>query len=251
MAVMLRTLNIPSRIVVGYRGAEWNEIGGFHVIRQLHAHAWVEALISEENDSEGRRLRWLVLDPSPLGDGSPNTNVMTTPRSFARFLWEFFILDFSGQAQRARLMTLIQGTWLGHLIAWWQTLNWWQAAVVAVIGMAILVGVIWGIVRLVRWARRRHRLQQLEARQTVPFFARLLRLLSQSGLEPATGQTAAEFARAIRPQLASAPATAEVAGVPEAVVTPFYDVRYGGQTLSDQQETQVREQLDALQKALT
>jgi hypothetical protein len=251
MAVMLRTQNIPARIVVGYRGAEWNEIGGFHIIRQLHAHAWVEALIAEETVQGGKKLRWLVLDPSPLGEVTANTGVMTTPLSFARFLWEFFILDFSGQAQRARLMSLLQGTWLGHLINWWQTLNWWQAAVVSVIAVALLIGLVWGIVRLVRWVRRRHHLQQLEARQTVPFFARLLRLLSQGGWEPAPGQTAAEFARAVRPQLASAPTTADVAGVPEAVVTPFYDVRYGGRTLSDQQETQVRMHLDALQKAMT
>jgi len=252
LAIMLRTLGIPSRVVVGYRGAEWNEIGGFNVIRQLHAHAWVEALIGEQVlPGGGKRLRWLSLDPSPLGEAATTNSVITSPLGFARFLWEFFILDFSGQAQRARLMTLLQGTYLGRLIEWWKTLTWWQAVIFVAAVLAFATAAGWGLSRLLRRLRRGRKNRRDARFFSVPFFDRLLRVLSRRGWTPAVGQTAAEFARAVRPHLASHPDTSTVAAVPEAVVSPFYDLRYGGRPLSDQQTTQVNTQLDALQKALT
>ena len=43
MAVMLRTLGIPSRVVNGFHGAEFNDVTGNYVVRAKDAHAWVEA----------------------------------------------------------------------------------------------------------------------------------------------------------------------------------------------------------------
>ncbi|MFQ5793932.1 MAG: DUF3488 and DUF4129 domain-containing transglutaminase family protein [Candidatus Bipolaricaulia bacterium] len=57
MALMLRTLGIPSRVVTGYRGGEYNEYGGYYIIRQSNAHAWVEAYVP------GRG--WVAFDPTP------------------------------------------------------------------------------------------------------------------------------------------------------------------------------------------
>ncbi len=45
MVLMLRSQGIPARLVVGYSTDEYNLLGGYHAARQLHAHAWVEALI--------------------------------------------------------------------------------------------------------------------------------------------------------------------------------------------------------------
>ncbi len=45
LAVLLRSLDIPSRTVNGYLTAEWNGYGKFFVVRQHHAHSWVEALL--------------------------------------------------------------------------------------------------------------------------------------------------------------------------------------------------------------
>ncbi len=42
---MLRSQGIPARLVVGFNTDEYNSVGGYYVARQLHAHAWVEALI--------------------------------------------------------------------------------------------------------------------------------------------------------------------------------------------------------------
>jgi transglutaminase-like putative cysteine protease len=45
LALMLRSVGIPSRVVVGYRGGDWNVVGSFYQVRQLNAHSWVEAYL--------------------------------------------------------------------------------------------------------------------------------------------------------------------------------------------------------------
>jgi transglutaminase-like putative cysteine protease len=57
LALLSRSLGIPARVATGYRVAEYNRWGGYHVVRERHAHAWVEAWI------EGRG--WTTRDPTP------------------------------------------------------------------------------------------------------------------------------------------------------------------------------------------
>lgn len=57
MAVLLRVNNIPSRIVGGYRGGYYNEMGNYYLVPQKYAHVWVEAFI----DGKG----WVRYDPTP------------------------------------------------------------------------------------------------------------------------------------------------------------------------------------------
>jgi len=45
LALSLRSQEIPARVVNGYFGGEWNGVGGFYLIRQQHAHSWVEAWV--------------------------------------------------------------------------------------------------------------------------------------------------------------------------------------------------------------
>ncbi len=57
MAVMLRTLGIPARLVNGFAGGVYNPLSGVRVIRAADAHSWVEAYIP--------RYGWLEFDPTP------------------------------------------------------------------------------------------------------------------------------------------------------------------------------------------
>ena len=61
MAVMLRTLGIPSRVVNGFRSDEFNDISGSYVVRAKDAHAWVEAHFPGYG--------WQTFDPTPSGSG--------------------------------------------------------------------------------------------------------------------------------------------------------------------------------------
>jgi transglutaminase-like putative cysteine protease len=59
MAVMLRSLRIPSRIVTGFRGGEFNDLTGQYVVRASNAHSWVEAYFPNYG--------WVSFDPTPGG----------------------------------------------------------------------------------------------------------------------------------------------------------------------------------------
>ncbi len=55
-AVLMRIAGLPSRVVLGYLGGEPNRIGGYHLIWQSDAHAWVEVMIAERG--------WVRVDPT-------------------------------------------------------------------------------------------------------------------------------------------------------------------------------------------
>ena len=57
MAVMLRTLGIPSRVVNGFRTGEFNDLTSQYVVRASNAHSWVEAYFPDYG--------WMAFDPTP------------------------------------------------------------------------------------------------------------------------------------------------------------------------------------------
>ena len=61
-ALLMRLAQVPARVVIGYRGGEWNEPGGFLVVRQSHAHAWTEIWLDNER-------RWERIDPTAAVTG--------------------------------------------------------------------------------------------------------------------------------------------------------------------------------------
>ena len=77
MAVMLRTLGIPSRVVNGFRSDEFNDLSGNYVVRAKDAHAWVEAYFPDYG--------WQTFDPTPAGNsGSPRAGV-ASPSTWMRW----------------------------------------------------------------------------------------------------------------------------------------------------------------------
>ena len=57
MAVLLRINGIPARLVAGYKGGIYNNVGKYYLIRQSNAHVWVEAFIKGKG--------WVRYDPTP------------------------------------------------------------------------------------------------------------------------------------------------------------------------------------------
>ena len=58
LVLLARASDVPARLVTGYRVAEHNRFGDYHIVRERHAHAWVEAYLPERG--------WVSFDPSPL-----------------------------------------------------------------------------------------------------------------------------------------------------------------------------------------
>jgi transglutaminase-like putative cysteine protease len=79
LAVMLRTLDVPTRNVTGFVGGTWNKFGQFYVVRQGDAHSWVEVFV----DGTG----WVTFDPTPPADAAPRS-ATTGAWAWARDLLE-------------------------------------------------------------------------------------------------------------------------------------------------------------------
>ena len=61
MAVMLRSLGVPSRVVNGFQRGEWNPYGQYYIVRYYDAHSWVEAFMPDVGLGD--------LRPDAAGDG--------------------------------------------------------------------------------------------------------------------------------------------------------------------------------------
>lgn len=63
LAVMLRSVGVPTRTVNGFAGGKYNSYGDFYVVRQGDAHSWVEVYV------EG--VGWVTMDATPAAGSVP------------------------------------------------------------------------------------------------------------------------------------------------------------------------------------
>lgn len=62
LALLARAVGLPARLIAGYRVSEYNTVGGYHVLRERNAHAWVEVHLPQRG--------WVSVDPSPAASES-------------------------------------------------------------------------------------------------------------------------------------------------------------------------------------
>jgi transglutaminase-like putative cysteine protease len=84
MALLSRSIGIPARVVGGYRVWERNTLAGHYVVRERHAHAWVEAWTKDDG--------WDHFDPTPPSDLA-RANAGETP-------WLAAVVDLGGSLGR-------------------------------------------------------------------------------------------------------------------------------------------------------
>jgi protein-glutamine gamma-glutamyltransferase len=105
---MMRAAGIPSRVVTGYQGGEWNPIRKYYLIRQSDAHAWAEVWL----DGRG----WTRVDPTAV----------VAPERLRRGL-----LDLLPNTASAATRMLREVTWLTSIRQSWDAANdWWNERVV-------------------------------------------------------------------------------------------------------------------------
>ncbi len=192
LAILLRTLGIPSRSVNGYFGGEWNEYGHYLVVRQQHAHSWVEAYLSG--------VGWVSYDPTPLSALlPPQTGLLWRARKLADSLemsWNKYILEYDLRTQQ-RLSDKV------HLLL----------RPSALLGRAILNISLWLLIAVVlgfagwltaqagrRFLRNRHYRQTpvLQVQYaTQDHLRRALRVLRRRGFEQRPGETLRQLAERV------------------------------------------------------
>ena len=184
LALMLRSQGIPSRVVLGYRCDEWDPQDQSFQVRQLHAHAWVEAFIdpakipqSLYNDNPRRWTYggWLRLDGTPGDDlGSTAANSTILGEWQARFhaiqhYWERYIADMDRAKQQESVYEPVRGALreaARRLFSWsaWRELftSAWhglarmlQSGIIGKLLGAVLLIIIAGTARLAAWSLAR------------------------------------------------------------------------------------------------
>lgn len=108
LAVMLRIAGIPSRVIGGYRGGYYNDVGQYYLIPQKNAHVWVEAFIPQKG--------WLRYDPTPAsienfafplqGDSLLKARVFLDT---VNYYWYAFIINYNLEKQISFLQKVRTG----------------------------------------------------------------------------------------------------------------------------------------------
>jgi transglutaminase-like putative cysteine protease len=107
MALMLRSLGVPTRVVVGFRGGEWNESDQSYTVRANMAHLWVEAYFVGYG--------WVAFDPSPRADETVDAAMDRFRRAFSRYglkakmMWYELVVGFDRREQFLRLRNISVG----------------------------------------------------------------------------------------------------------------------------------------------
>ncbi len=114
MAVMLRTLRIPARVVNGFRTGEYNDITSQYVIRASNAHSWVEAYFPGYG--------WVAFDPTPPAPFEVRTGwgrAMLYFDAVASF-WREWVVNYDTAHQRQLGQTATQQSrrLLGNMHTW-------------------------------------------------------------------------------------------------------------------------------------
>ena len=96
MAVMLRTLNIPSRLVNGFQTGSYNRVGKDFVVRARDAHSWVEVYFP--------KYGWITFDPTPADPNPIRAGAWDDYLDALSLFWSEWVInyDFSHQVQLVR-----------------------------------------------------------------------------------------------------------------------------------------------------
>jgi transglutaminase-like putative cysteine protease len=107
LAFLARAAGIPSRVVVGYQGGDYNPIGNFWQIRSSDAHAWVELWFADEQV-------WQRVDPTAAAiPGRVDSGVENAlPGTRARLPW--------GGGEVPAWMISLQERWRAAQFQWQQ-----------------------------------------------------------------------------------------------------------------------------------
>lgn len=192
LAVMCRAVGIPARVAIGYLADEPLPQGGGFLIRQHHAHMWVEAYFAGYG--------WVPFDASPA-----LIDIRNNPFELA-----FYRLQ--------RMVSRIGGGGLDALLF----------LVVLLLTLAMLAYTGWR--RLMRWMERRSRHRKLisssPAAAVGEVYGRAMRLLERRGWRREAWMTSREYQESVREAWKAFPEAWEALG---ALSGSYSQARYAGE----------------------
>jgi len=141
LVLMLRSQGIPARLVVGFKTNEWNRLGEFLQVRQLHAHTWVEAhldprhvppeLFLGDRPWQWAAGGWLRLDPTPtardlrLESGSSLMGKVGSYFDWLDYVWDSYVMEMDSPRQREAVYAPVAET-VKRIVRTVADRRWWR-----------------------------------------------------------------------------------------------------------------------------
>jgi len=241
MALMCQSLGMQARVVIGFKTDEFNEFDNRFMVRQSHAHAWVEVL--------GPDGVWQTFDPTSGNDPrfQRGKTLWQRLRHFFDFLelkWANSVVAYDNEA-RANVITNLDShltntaisgnNYIRQMMRWLDETLFWRVSsgllgllVWSMVG-GVLVAIGWFLWE--RWKlRQRAKRIGLEALPTsdklrlvrqLGFYDDLVRMLERHGIRRPAHLTPREFAQSL-----SYLPTEAYEGISR-LTDIFYRIRYG------------------------
>ena len=202
MALMVRTLGVPARLVSGFAGGEWNDFGQYYLVRQKDAHTWVEAFFPD--------MGWITFDPTPTGvrqeKAFPLVAGFFQYLDALRWKWNRYVINYRLRDQitmvqmahrRSIHLREIGERFLDAVKAqyrrWSEKRSPWQKTVVVLLAA---IGAVWLVCLVLRrwspWTRLPRRAKPQSTR--VDFYRRMIKILEAKGFTRRQGATPLEYA---------------------------------------------------------
>ena len=264
LALMLRSLRIPCRVVMGYRGHD-SRGDGHYEVRQCYAHSWVEARVYRREPVPAHQLHsgrpifhWLTLDPTPAeaaSTASAAADVWWSGGFDVRDQYQNLIMNYNAENRDAAIEELWYAVktactnFASQLTA--RSANGVRARIATslVAMLALLIAAF--VVRRVRRIISRRLGARAPIASVTGFHRRLLSILARQGWAPAAGQTSKEFALATATALRLRVGGDEMDRVVQRLTDTYYRVRFGAHALTVEERSHVNAHLDWLAKALS
>ena len=255
MTLLCQSLGMEARMVVGFKCDEYNTLGGYYIVRQTHAHAWVE--VQMPNGA------WKMYDPtsgriSPARRGGMLAT-MKNAFDFLEYTWANNVIAYDRTRRDNMVMNVESGltntalqttdnmarfrNWLydrqNGLRAWLFDADRWYGTyqilsfLMAFMVLSLLFAIAWFVFE--RWRMRLRALrigidalptaEQLRLARQLGFYDELLKLLERHGVYRSPHLTPLEFGQS----LSYLPVEAFLAV--HRLTRIFYRIRYGGAQL--------------------
>jgi hypothetical protein len=247
MAVMLRTLGIPSRVITGFQSGVYNPVSGWQMIRASDAHSWVEAYLPDAG--------WTVFDPTPPDATLRVASIWTRALFYAdamEVFWQDWVLNYdldrqvtlaARMEQSSRMFSLDEVNRLMKALADWRK-RAADAAIqsgIPILGTACVLTLLAFIRKpALRSWRTRRRVKKLRrgdvaAGDATLLYLRMLSILRRRGIEKPAWLTPVEFVRVL---------PTDTALLVEDLTLAYNDLRFGGNQASAQQMMMMLDRLE-------
>jgi transglutaminase-like putative cysteine protease len=212
MAVMLRTIGIPSRVVTGFQTGEFNDLSGQYMVRASDAHAWVEAYFPDYG--------WVSFDPTPASavNSESGWGRLALYLDAAQSFWREWVVNYDTSHQSLLGHDVLQHgqktefqfqRWARERYAVWlsQARGIWRAASrspkrwsLSALFCFVMLTIVLSAGKMWRWIKQRRiasRPADAPVLASSIWYERMTRLLSRRGWRKSRAQTPKEFVHSI------------------------------------------------------